>query len=147
MSEEKKNVQVVEAPTQPAINYKRRRAMVWYLLSMFLVAAILVAVSLFVQNRNLKLRDTEQTSNSRNLQGRIESLQEEERALRAALADHLYNDAVEALEAENKIKFEACMAQLEPYADALTVEAKANYETMKTIELPEESQETESSED
>lgn len=130
---------------QPAINEKRRRAMVWYLLSMFLVAAILVAVSLFVQNRNLKLRDNEQDINSANLQGRIEALQEEERGLRFALANHLCNDAAEALESENYIKFEACMGELEPYADALTGETKKKYEEMKNIELPEEIQETESS--
>lgn len=142
MSDQKQNVKEVQ---EPAINEKRRRAMVWYLLSMFLVAAILVAVSLFVQNRNLKLRDNEQTNNSSTLQGRIETLQEEERGLRFALASHLFRDAQEAIENQNKEKFESVMAELEPYADALSADAKKEYETMKNIELPDETLETESS--
>lgn len=128
---EQKNTPTIEKEDTEAINEKRRRAMVWYMLSVFLVAAILVTVSLLVQNRNLKLRDTEKDANSQNLQGRIEALQEEERDLRKTLAEHLLEDAVVANDEMNTARLETVMLQLENYADILTGDSKETYNQLK----------------
>ena len=128
---EQKNTPIIEKEDTEAINEKRRRAMVWYMLSVFLVAAILVTVSLLVQNRNLKLRDTEKDANSQNLQGRIEALQEEERDLRKTLAEHLLEDAVVANDEMDTARLETVMLQLENYADILTGDSKETYNQLK----------------
>lgn len=128
---EQKNTPTIEKEDTEAINEKRRRAMVWYMLSVFLVAAILVTVSLLVQNRNLKLRDTEKDANSQNLQGRIEALQEEERDLRKTLAEHLLEDAVVANDEMDTARLETVMLQLENYADILTGDSRETYNQLK----------------
>lgn len=140
---EQKNTPIIEKEDTEAINEKRRRAMVWYMLSVFLVAAILVTVSLLVQNRNLKLRDTEKDANSQNLQGRIEALQEEERDLRKTLAEHLLEDAVVANDEMDTARFETVMLQLENYADILTGDSKETYNQLKNaIQTETETEET-----
>lgn len=110
----------------PALNEKRKRAMVGYLAIMFFVAFLLVALSLFVQNRNLR----QASNDSLTLQGKLENLQTENRELRETLAQYLLEDAQQAYDSGDAETFSAAMEQLSAYAESLNAEGKAAYDAL-----------------
>lgn len=120
----------------PALSEKRKRAMVGYLAIMFLVAFLLVTLSLFVQNRNLKQGNRD----SLTLQGKLENLQTENRELRSALAEHLLSDAQTAHDRRRTEDFNTAMDALSPYADALSPESRTVYDELLADYVPPETE-------
>lgn len=121
-----------QPPRDPALSEKRKRAMVGYLAIMFFVAFLLVVLSLFVQNRNLK----QVNNDSLTLKGRMENLQTENRELREALAEHLLSDAQAAHQRRDTDGFNAAMEALEPYASALSQQSKEVYAELSADYVP-----------
>lgn len=144
MSKIKERVKTLEPEKakDPVLSEKRKRAMVEYMAIMFFVAFVLVLLSLIVQNRSLKQTTSENINTSMNLQGRIENLQSENRELRTKLAESLLINAKQAYEDGNEDAFLPAMAEIEPYADALSSADREIYDFLSQ-ELPGETEETE----
>jgi hypothetical protein len=133
MSKLKEPVQGAEKPARdPALSEKRKRAMVQYLAVMFLVAFLLVLLSLFIQNRTLKQSNTD----SLTLQGRYESLQTENMELRRQLASQLLEDAQRAHLTHDVAVFTSAMERLVPVADALDSDQKRVYSELQADYTP-----------
>ncbi len=116
-----------ERPKDPELSEKRKRAMLEYMAILFVMAFLLVVLSLIVQNRNLRQASSANIHNNMTLEGRIENLQDENRELRTLLAQNLLATARRAYAMKDTYTFVQALEQLEPYADALRDDEREEY--------------------
>lgn len=136
-----------EAQTQEEFTPKKKRALVTYLSVIAAAAFLLVALSMFVNNRTMQEEFDEEHSRTKESHAQAESsmaeqiesqeasheaeLSEMERRAKAsellALADHAYHDG-------NWRAFEGYMAELEGCADALSEEMTEIYDELVTAQ-------------
>lgn len=108
----------------PALNAKRRRAMVQYLAIMFIVAVILVVFSLFISLRDSKQDLQNEKNNSFGLQEKGNILQQKSNAYEWLAKAQL------DLNKEDMKAFVSDMRQLMSISDVLTDNGKELYESL-----------------
>ena len=135
------------AEQNAGLSRKKRDALVTYLAALFAIAFLFVALSMIIENHNLKADNENFSNSSATALERAEALQNENRELLSKAEDTrtAYDLLMQAQEADRKRKtedFEDAMIQLAPLTENLSEEGLAIYQKLAAkLPQPETTQE------